>query len=187
MNALAPLPLPTDNLYKFCALTGVAMTLFFYYTAWRFSDDLLRRINVASLTAKKAEIERDFLNRQIDRLEKTINDLKANESEEDVRKEGKIPLYVSAEELRKKMDQMHELLRDQSLKFAEADFAFREVAEAQMNLNFVRIFGLLVAGTGCSLAVYGFRKWHGLQKIQDRALERQLAEVQSESGPRSAR
>jgi hypothetical protein len=33
MNAMGPVPLPTDNLYKFCALTGVAMVLFSYYTS----------------------------------------------------------------------------------------------------------------------------------------------------------
>ena len=40
MNAIGPLPLPTDNLYKFYALTGVAVILLTLYTAWRLSDDV---------------------------------------------------------------------------------------------------------------------------------------------------
>ena len=108
MNAIGPLPLPTDNLYKFCALTGVAMVLFSYYTAWRFSDDLLRRMNATSLASKKAQIETDFLKRQVDRTEKTMNDLKANSTEEDAYKAGKVPLHISSDELRKTIQEMHE-------------------------------------------------------------------------------
>jgi hypothetical protein len=174
MNAMGPLPLPTDNLYKFCALTGVAVILFSLYAGWRFSDDLRRRMNTASLAAKKAEIEMDFLKDLTGRTEKTVNDLKVNQSDEDIYKEGKVPLHISSEELRKGVERVHELYRDMRLKLAEVDSANDEIYKAGTNINLVRFGSLFLLIVGNTLAFYGFRKWFALQKMQDKALERQL-------------
>ena len=176
MNTIGPLPLPTDNLYKFCALIGVAVILFTFYTTGRLTDDLLQRVSAASLAAQKAEIEADFLKRLADRIQKTVDDTKANLSDEDYHKQGKVPLHISEEELHKMVERMNELYRDLRLKFAEVHSATHEITEAQAHLRFIRIVGAVCAAAGAWFALYGFRKWHALQKMQDKALERQVAD-----------
>ncbi|SRR6266487_1149843 len=182
MNAIGPLPLPTDNLYKFYALTGVAVIALTFYSVGQLTDDLLRRVNAASLAAEKAEIEMDFLKRLTDQVEKTVNDAKANLSDEDARKQGKIPFHISEEELRKMIERMNDLYRDFRLKLAEVHSATHEITEAQSYLRFIRIVGTVCASAGACFASYGFRKWRILQKMQDKALERQLADLQPKSG-----
>lgn len=181
MNAFGPLPLPTDNLYKFYALTGVAIVFFAFYATGRLSDDLIRRVNAQTLAVEKAEIERDYLKNLIDRLNKIVDDAKANLSDEDAHKQGKIPLHISEQDLGKLIDRAGELTRDFSLKMAELNSATREITQAQRYLTFVRIIGLVFSVAGALLAQYGFKKWSVIQEMQDKALERQFAELQPKS------
>src|SRR6266496_1217231 len=135
MNAFGPLPLPTDNLYKFYALTGLAIFLFSLYVGWQFSEDLHRRMNAASLAVNKAKIEADYLTRLTDRLGQIANDAKANLSDEDTRKQGKVLLHISEEDLRKMIERRDELLRDVRLKLAEVDSAEKEVEKAGATID----------------------------------------------------
>jgi len=177
MNAIGPLPLPTDNLYKFCALTGVAIVLFVFYTVGRLSDDLLQRVNAETLAVDKAEIELDFLTRLTDQIDEIVNNAKANLSDEEARKQGKVPLHISEEELQKLVERADELRRDSGLKLAELHSANREIGQAQSRLKFVRLVGAVLASIGAWFALHGFQKWSVIQKMQDLALERQTAEL----------
>ena len=181
MNAFGSLPLPTDNLYKFCALTGVAIFLFSCYVGWRLSDDLIQRVNAQNLAVEKAKIEVDYLERFVDRLGQIVDNTKANLGDEDALKQGKIPLHVPEEDLRKMIQRKDELVRDSRLKIAELNSATREIAQAESYLKFIRIVGTFWVIAGFLLAVYGFIKWIGVQKMQDKVLERQFAELQKTS------
>src|SRR5438094_4499421 len=119
MNTIGALPLPTDNLYKFYALTGVAIVLLTFYTVNRLSDDLLQRVNAASLAVEKAEIESDFLKQRTNRIKEIADDAKAQLSGEDQRKDGKPTLNISKQEAAKMLVQTEELTRDFALKIAE--------------------------------------------------------------------
>jgi len=76
-------------------------------------------MSAASLATEKAQIEADFLKRLTDRIQTLLNIANAHQSDEDLRKEGKIPLHVSEDDLRKMVDRMDELYRDLRLKSAE--------------------------------------------------------------------
>src|SRR5436190_11628559 len=181
MNTLGALPLPTDNLYKFYALTGVAIVLLTFYTVNRLSDDLSQRVNAASLAVEKGEIESNFLEHRTNRIKEIADDAKAQLSGEVARKDGKPTLHISEQEAAKMLVQTEELNRDFGLKLAEIHAAMREIAQAKGYLKFIRIVGTLCATAGAWLALYGFKKWRVIQKMQDKALERQFAELKSES------
>jgi hypothetical protein len=176
MSAFGPLPLPTDNLYKFYALTGVAIVLLTLYAVNRLTDDLLHRVNAATLAVDKAEIESDFLKHRKDRIKEIGNDAKAQLSGQATDTQGRVPLHVSEEELEKMIVQTEELDRDFHLKVAEVHSATREITQAQRFLTFVRIVGTVLVIVGVLLASHGFRKWKVIQQMQDKALARQFAE-----------
>jgi hypothetical protein len=173
------LPLPTDNLYKFYALTGVAIVLFTVYTVNRLTEELLHRVRATSLAVDKAEIESDFLKHQKDRIKEIGNGAKANLSDEDARKQGKVPLHISEEEFEKMLVQTEELDRDFRLRLAEARSASNENGQALRSLKDVRIVGMILGIFGGLLALYGFKKWSVIQQMQDKALEREFPELPS--------
>ena|SRR5450432_2397964 len=59
MNGLPSLP--TDNLYKFCAITGVVIVTLVAYSTWTRKDDPQRRIIAVRFELSKEKIESDYL------------------------------------------------------------------------------------------------------------------------------
>ena len=166
-----PLPLPTDNLYKFCALTGVLLAAFCAYIAWTKSDDLVRRANDLQLAQEKVVIETEYLSAKIKRVEDAIENFKSQLTEEQSRKSGKVPIPITSAEFRAHVDQLRDLLRDVQIKDAEKAALKREVNQASGRLHLILWFGWLGSIVGVVMGIYGFSNWYAVQRLQDRLLE----------------
>lgn len=139
------LPLPTDNLYKFCALVGVVIIGVAVYWEDNLVEDVRRRSVKLSLETKQAKIEVDYLQE------------------------------LSADVKRVNMEQVRSLKRDIQLKVAEMESAQTEIKREHERSKQGIWDTAMAAIVGGLLAIYGFGKWYVLQKQQDKLLGRQIA------------
>jgi hypothetical protein len=169
-----PLPLPTDNLYKFSALSGLILVIFSVYT-WALKADALFKERLTIELANKQDsirIHRDEMS--IGSLERWEENLLHPKTEEEVRKEGKIPIPASPKEFGAELDHVRELVTQTELLHAEVE---NTVHRMELNRTEFLWLGLLCSmgiTVGIALSGYGFIEWRRLQAQQDAALNRNV-------------
>ena len=146
--------LPTDNLYKFMALSGlVLLTLSAYYPAQRIAELQLKQVNTSTEIAL-AKLEADEIGKELSYLEK-----------------------------QKSPDQaVFETLKKRQLQSQQSVVRIRGLAETQ-NVLLEQRFRLLVIGSigliaGSALSWYGFRLWYArVQRPMDAAVAKSVADA----------
>ena len=120
MNVLPP---PTDNLYKFCAITGVLIILASVYFPFVLAEDLSSKVTSAEVSMDKAVIEKRYLEKDLDRHLKMLKSHKLMAGDE-----KHVLASVS-------------VARDQELKVAEIGSAVRECRRSLRFLYSLCILG----------------------------------------------
>ena len=171
---MTPVPVPTDNLYKFCALMGIVLIVASTYYCWARADDLLRRAIRITTDQKKERIERDSLRKKIELEDKFTKDLQASITalkESGAQLNPELPKALA--ELQRSALASEEILKQRDLKGAEIEGATEEAQFAQMQLKLVRWIGAAGIIIGIHLSAYGFVNWRKIQIIQDELLRKQ--------------
>jgi hypothetical protein len=165
---MTPLPVPTDNLYKFCAITGVVLIVLSSYAAWQRFDELSKREIALEIALKRNDIDKAFVD--ID-AELAKSDLENSKLEND----------------RNNFEERSRLLKDKIAKgFADTKAGWKDAeqnvatAKELLLLNSELKVTAWVGGVGCLFGMiiggYGFYNWRRLQLLQDSVLTKQLDE-----------
>ena len=172
---------PTDNLYKFMALSGIVLILagvivppvFFqqtgmeYLAQLRSSDELgvqekfvKERLDTLKSREQQASSEKDKLQQRLDKLKPTSNSTEADRLEARIKEAN--------HEIESIADSAYELRLNLELK--RAQFKYEET----VSLNRLRtsrqfvLVGWVLGLVGVFLSFVGFRRWYKrLQKFQD--------------------
>jgi hypothetical protein len=159
-----PIPsLPTDNLYKFCAVAGgvaIIVSGLVLFQAWR--DILRQQQSVKSLAAEKSEQE--FTLELADMVSKPWWQPEGGDTPEAAA--AKAELQEQARRIKSAVDEVRKKLAsdEEALDLAKYDFGIVGLA--------VGVVGIV----GFVLASYGFYNWRKLQLKQDELLEFELQE-----------
>lgn len=174
---MAPLPLPTDNLYKFCALTGVVLLVLFFWKTSELKDEYAAKSIEFDSVSQKLAIEQKI-------LEATLEKRRAELSELEKAISAGNPSTDKIQEVTRKTDESGRLVREQQLRsidFKAVSSNLHLIMEHRFELLYVSIFVFIGAGL---LSIYGFKNWRRLQLKQDELLDLQLKEARKDLGDR---
>jgi hypothetical protein len=143
--------LPTDNLYKFLALSGLAIAIFgLVFPAIRISEIRLKLI--------EANTQTRLLKLEIDQLKEDVDTAKKKSS-------------VSPEEIGNIRKRMIEI----NVKKVELDGRTEQIKALMEDLNFARGALKVSAPLGLVISFLGFYFWYSLiQKPNDLLLQKQI-------------
>lgn len=169
-----PFNLPTDNLYKFCSLTGIVLVLFALYVPYLLSDQLYSKLTATILEEKRIQIEARYLLAEISRMKEATENFKSAKTPETIVRSGKIPIEITAAEYKEMVFAQNKASRDLQLRAEETGSADEEITRLIRQLDFVYILAGLTLFAGVLLAIYGFHNWyHRVQQYQDLALRKE--------------
>lgn len=143
---MTPLPLPTDNLYKFCAITGIVIIGFSIFYFDKIVRDLVDRREEIQLAIEKAKIEISGEESQ------------AISTVASVGKDGQIHVTQTIR---------LQVLEIDDRKKKAAQLLSRETWTERGTIGSL-IFGVM-------MSVFGFVKWWGIQRLQDKILRAEAA------------
>jgi cell division protein FtsB len=165
---------PTDNLYKFIALSGVAIIILSMYFPNMLALQYYEADAKLDLEIHKAKAELDFSKKEVKTLEQIVDNYNFGKTEENSRLEGKLSLFYSREEIKKKYERLNELIK-------EADIKDAEIQKLQSHVKTLwtlhrRILYVSYASDflGWLLAFFGFYLWYKrVQIYHDKILKRE--------------
>jgi hypothetical protein len=169
----------TDNLYKWCVLSGLVICLFALYVPYRFADDLSKRSVVLEVDTRRSEIEANHLSQEAEQLNKTI------EAQTHLNADGKpAAKTLSDKEMKEGVNTLDQLRLKLNIQYAEIKAANAELARLHHQGVVIAIIGGVVFILGAGLGLYGFDNWRNkVQAIQDFLLQNELDRlVQEKTG-----
>jgi hypothetical protein len=179
MNLLPP---PTDNLYKFCAITGVLIIAGAFYIEIDLGGQLFTKVAAVELASEKSEIELRYLQTVVAQHKETLEGFRKRKTAAQTYREGKVPVIISEREFADSVEATSRAVRDHELKFAEVKSGTKESRRLTNFLYAVWVVASIAIVLGFKLARFGFRGWNELQKLQDKIL---VAQAKSISAPSS--
>jgi hypothetical protein len=179
--------IPTDNLYKFCALSGLLLFGFsLVYPMLKLSEAELQVIDIQEQN-ELLSVDYKRTDRVIAQVEKDLHSAEAqkNQLEADLSKNPKNPsnlqqgneLTQALVLLRTKQSALRDLHDDNSRAQIKINAAERKLKYALVEIR--RFTGAMIIGAalGAGLCWFGFKNWYSkIQSPQDQLLHQQLAE-----------
>jgi hypothetical protein len=175
---------PTDNLYKFIALSGVVFMVtsaFPVYWQAKLKFELIQVQGEKWKATKKknwACADTDYLRTKTNKLKeetskwKAARDLEAAEPQ--LIEKKRLEIRTEAHEIRAGITETERLYRDSEIAAIEVKTKEKEIAQ---RLEVIRLLKYVAAGglsSGAILSVFGFFLWyHKLQKYQDKIVKKQ--------------
>ena len=171
---MSPIPsLPTDNLYKFCAVAGsvaIVVSVLVAFQAWR--DLLGQQFSMRTLVEEQADREFDY--KIADAVSKPWWRTDDERAHPDVEATKTAELEEQARRLKTVVAESGKRLE------AERD----RLNRARYDLGIIALGAGIFMLLGVALVIYGFRKWHVLQLKQDQLLELELKQRLQETAKR---
>jgi hypothetical protein len=181
--------LPTDNLYKFVALTGVILLLVSIFYPELRRQELNEEITILNGEVEKQEFERLLLKDQTDKLRKKIEDLDevCNCGTKSVVNDSIIvrPIVTSgpkevvelSNQIELLIKERNEIVRQISLKAIEINTKDDLIGDKRANLDELNEAANTFGPVSLVIAILGFLFWfERTQKYQDRILKGQFGE-----------
>lgn len=180
--------LPTDNLYKFQALTGLTIiVLTVWFLANQLNGILLQCIDSVN-DLSRLSVEMSFLKEDVDKLEKKVNQLAAKTGElkkQTIYSTNDLSLSESnsmigitnsydsqGNEMIKEYTAMIGKNRELRLKRIEIEGKEYLINWEKSKFGVLAIVGFLVIGGSLYLAIIGFKRWYNrIQVYEDRILK----------------
>lgn len=170
---------PTDNLYKFIALSGVALIVtgqFLPLGMVREINDKMADVRGAHITATAEAESQDLLEAE---FQDTLAELRA------VAKDGELRQAAGEvlAEVKKLHQRYHERLERKILLSSQAKFKESQLEFLQEEYGQKRRFGNVLSVLGLLLGALGFWRWYAIyQRPMDKKAELELAELVAERG-----
>src|SRR5947209_1014418 len=171
-----PLPsLPTDNLYKFCAISGLVIVIFVGYTTWQKWSDLRQRGEAIEAEAEAMKLSVGWwqtLERERSEALKTL--AKSDPTMPTIVLNGD---PIPRDQFWNYLDNREKEIETGRLKTVDSVARFGKIVSLQQEM----IWMLWVAGGsiafGLLLMGYGFWNWRAIQLKQDTLLRDAIKEV----------
>ncbi|MEK0337966.1 MAG: hypothetical protein QQN41_11090, partial [Nitrosopumilus sp.] len=192
------IPLPTDNLYKFMALSGIMLMLLVFIPVYRVHSLTTEAMEITGEIAVIG-IEADYLKEKVSYLKDEKDELVAKskklliESEaidsekvqsEDNMSEHRELIEKGLAEIYQKGMLILELTNEQEILLAESNNK-NEIVIYKYKINDrMLLLARIIACGGIALAAYGFILWYRkLQRYQDRIVKNQAEKQQLKENP----
>lgn len=155
---------PTDNLYKFCAISGLIIFFFsFYYPFTKIQNIQLDTINLEKEN-EIFNIDNEYLQRKIDTMKIQI-EAAINENLDDLAYVQKYPDHKN------KIEEIDENIKNQRKKQIYINKNVSIIKKNFFWLDVYNTLGIFPPIVGVFIAIYGFAKWHKTQKMIDEKLK----------------
>ena len=163
--------LPTDSLYKFCALVGTVIVILALYVPRKMAWDLDDQLVEIDKQVKIAEIETAFVTERLAQLEKLIATTIAYQKGEYHPDSDKFVFTYSNDEAKVFMAETHELQKESEIRVAEVR-CLHELNKRVLNRTvFIQRMGFVLIVPGLILAAFGYIAWYfRIQRYQDLAV-----------------
>ncbi len=169
---LAMIQPPTDNLYKFCAITGLIIIIIPTYFTYSQIDklqleiiDLETEANVLNVETEQLEKEASQYGNELQKKEKDLQNAQVDEGNP----EKLIEVIESAKNLTDQnlADVFIKNVQEFKKRSIQVD-GKKQKMDAKLNaLKFYVSFTAFTFIIGTALAFFGFKKWHTMQKKLD--------------------
>lgn len=153
--------LPTDNLYKFIALSGLVLTLFCGAFTIQRTEALGNSVYKNSIEFSEWKIKNDFLSKQIIGVEKELTALEQKEN----------PTKEEVEKLRKKHEQNKTKLLENEILKEKVRLANEYSNSQSSQLKKYYFWGSITSFFSLVFSAFGFSSWYfKVQRYQDKIL-----------------
>ena len=172
---MLPFTPPTDNLWKFVALTGIVVFCFaIYYPYHRYQELVLKKIS-SLISMNQCLIEGKYLKQDNNDFNTTLEDLKRQLKDKIA--QGKIPAENPFNKLDRPIKELKEKAKAIELKTAEIEIRKMETDALSKEIEYFLRWGRRYQITGIILAIFGFVMWYlKTQRYQDKILKQQAKE-----------
>ena len=170
MNLLPSLP--TDNLYKFCAISGIVIVLFVGYTTWQKWSDLRQReesilaegdaVKLSVFWWQQLERERSGALKALAKSDPTMPTIML----------GGDP--IPRDHFWNYLDSREKEIETGRLKVVDTMATLNKTISLRQEMNWMLLVSGGTAVFGLILLGYGFWNWRTIQLKQDRVLEMEL-------------
>ena len=178
---------PTDNLYKFLAVSGVVLVIagfyfppvFFRQTGMEYLEQLRgskelevreefakERLDTLTLREQQTLDEKNKLQKRLDGLKSPSNSTEINKLEDQVKEDNR--------EIQSIADSAYELRLNLALRRAQINYEETVGVNQRRISRLVLLIGWVMGLVGAATAIIGFRRWYRrLQMFQDRLVSKQ--------------
>lgn len=178
---MSPVPLPTDNLYKFCAFAGLLFIAVSLYAIRTGSDSIQRKLIWLERDEAIHNAERDAIQPgdQNGALAAALEKLKPPGEKASI--EEKQAYVEQAEAQAAEVQARISSVQEEGQKWREAFYRSanmiatqKEIILSAKQLQTIRWVGAGFIAIGSALAYYGFFNWRRIQLLQDEQLRQQV-------------
>ena len=170
--------LPTDNLYKFIALSGVLITILTIYTLQTRTDSIFEKLYVIELENSKLEVTIEHNEVKIRRLNEIIdNSIKEKNGNIHV-VNGKLLIRYSTEEVKELISDVENYKFQIKLGIAKSKADIKQIETLNNQLEKSFNWSIFIILIGTVLSVFGFRMWYiKVQKPLDNQISNSVSET----------
>ncbi len=160
--------LPTDNLYKFIAMSGLITLIISFLYPLYFEHEFVLKVLQNTTEATKARVELDHLTEDLNSLIRELASL-----DKDF-KRGKLKEYViRVEQMAITEKEVKEKGRQIAIKNAEIQGKAEAIDYLKASTEMIKNYSIGFKIIGLSLAVFGFYLWYvKLQRYQDKQVKK---------------
>lgn len=172
--------IPTDSLYKFCAITGIITILFSIYLPYSIFIDTNKQLITMKYEATKLNLEVNYTNEDIKEISENVKEM---DKELTILENKSIKLTEIeikrlkdfAKEFNIKNNSLKKLIREHEIKVEQLK-ATQEKLETILNFSdFILKIGNFGRVLGFILSCFGFIMWYKkIQKPQDELILKSL-------------
>ena len=172
---------PTDNLYKFCALTGTIIVILSILLPARLAISFIDELDQLTRRLSIAKVEVDYSGRKIRRLDRLIQNSINDQKSELPDPKDHLVLKYSDDEIKELLKEVDTLRKDDEIRGAEMQWTHERHKKLLKLFAGVLVLGFAGVGVGSRLAYFGYRNWYfRVQKPLDRHLAKSAPQPNDE-------
>ena len=167
--------LPTDNLYKFLALSGLVVIGYSNYYFKKSENELSQNVYVLKTEIDEHAIRVEALKDTGKRFRELLDNTIADQSGTYERDPKKLELEYTDDEIKEIQNKIRESLMESQIQTSKYKNSNNRLLKLQQELEWLRVLYKIATAAGFILTVIGFRLWYTrVQKPQDSLLREQI-------------
>lgn len=176
--------IPTDNFYKFIALSGTIIVLVTLYTSITKVSEVEDKLIEAEEIVKTIAVKIESLNRKVSFIDSIIENSDMKQNDKIFKHVGKIELEYSPLEMKELLKEEQEalfLIKIEQVKSEANNKSIEHLHKRASSIFYVGIFIIII---GLLMANIGFTLWYvRVQRPLDMALQNELSNYKSNNAP----